>query len=393
MVKDNRKGYTLLFDPRAVLFMLHCHVTPQGVVDLDHIYKNPRPIFDSSFRPHPWCFAINDWTSKDTEPDLTFAGAELGFMVWLYNLRITYPSLEIYIADDDVSGAFRLIKYHPNCMALHTSMQSGYCVVNTGGTFGDNTSPSNFDPIGMARRQLAWHIWKFEPNVATRVREFLPQLQMAPNPTSEVAAGFRPAESDCINKGVLAPDGTRLPPPYNMHVDDAMYADVGHYLVHTISASVASLFDVLGAPTTPNVGSVLSTDKFEAWYNHERKLVGRRFNSRTLSVGMLPYKKVQLHGMLTEWASKTTFDLLEISRLLGTLENHTKFVRWARCWYFSFQNAVRRALFARFQILQRRFSKGDQETHFRHELPPGLYPRIQSLVSRERARVLWSTRQ
>jgi hypothetical protein len=40
---------------------------------------------------------------------LTFAGAELGFMVWLYNLRITYPLLEIYIADDDISGAFRLM--------------------------------------------------------------------------------------------------------------------------------------------------------------------------------------------------------------------------------------------------------------------------------------------
>jgi hypothetical protein len=57
------------------------------------------------------------WTHKDNEPPLTFAGAELGFMIWLYNLRITYPSLEIYIADDDISGAFRLMRYHPNCMA------------------------------------------------------------------------------------------------------------------------------------------------------------------------------------------------------------------------------------------------------------------------------------
>ena len=30
MVKDNRKGFTLLLDPRAVLFMLDCHLTPPG---------------------------------------------------------------------------------------------------------------------------------------------------------------------------------------------------------------------------------------------------------------------------------------------------------------------------------------------------------------------------
>ena len=138
--------------------MPNCHLTPQGVVDLNTIYKNPRPIFDSSFRPYPWCFAINDWTSKDTEPPLTFSKAEMNFMIWLYNLRITYPWLEIYIADDDVSGAFRLMKYHPNLTAMHTSMQCGYAVVNTGGTISDNTSPSNVDPIGLARRQLAWYL-------------------------------------------------------------------------------------------------------------------------------------------------------------------------------------------------------------------------------------------
>jgi hypothetical protein len=114
-------------------------MTPQGLVDLNTPYKNPRPIFDSSFCPHPWCFSINDWTHKDNEPELTFAGAELGFMIWLYNLRITYPDLEIYNADDNVSGAFRLMKYHPNCMAMHTFIQGFFGVVNTGGTFGDNT--------------------------------------------------------------------------------------------------------------------------------------------------------------------------------------------------------------------------------------------------------------
>ena len=41
LVKDNRKGYTILFDQRLIQFLLHCHVTPQGIVDLHTIHKNP----------------------------------------------------------------------------------------------------------------------------------------------------------------------------------------------------------------------------------------------------------------------------------------------------------------------------------------------------------------
>jgi len=118
MVKDSRKGFTLLLDQRA---MLHCHLAPQGVVDLNAPHGSPRPIFDSSFRHEPWCWAISDWTSPDNEPPLAFSTAEMEFMVWLCNLRITCPADEICLADDDISGAFRLMKCHPNLVPMHSS--------------------------------------------------------------------------------------------------------------------------------------------------------------------------------------------------------------------------------------------------------------------------------
>lgn len=108
LVKDSRKGLTLALDKQAILFVLHCHLAPQGIVDSNTEHKNPWLIFDSSFRPNPWSFSVNDWTSKDNEPELTFPGAEMGFMVWSCSLRISHPDQEISIADDDVSGAFRL---------------------------------------------------------------------------------------------------------------------------------------------------------------------------------------------------------------------------------------------------------------------------------------------
>ena len=393
MVKDSRKGFTLLLDQRAILLMLHCHLTPQGVVDLNTPYKSPRPIFDSSFRPEPWCWAINDWTSPDNEPPLTFSTAEMEFMVWLYNLRVTYPISEIYLADDDISGAFRLMKYHPNLVPMHSSQQCGYCVVNTGGTFGDNTNPSNFDPLGLGRRQLAFYLWSSAADAAATITPYLPSLNLAPEPTPDEVATFRPADADAINPGVLSPDGARKPPPYNMHVDDALYADVGIHIIHSICVSILALFWLLGFPTNPLVPSPLSVDKFESFYNHQRKMVGRRFNSRTLSVGLLDYKLDQLRTTLQEWTAKPSFDLLEIATLLGVLENHTRYARWARCWFFSLQNGVRVILHGRYKIISRIFDRSGRTATLRRQLPGSLVSHLHSILARDKAQLLWATKQ
>jgi len=393
MVKDARKGFTLLLDERATLLMLHSHLTPQGVVDLNNLHKSPRPIFDSSFRPEPWCWAINDWTSPDNKPPLTFSTAELEFMVWLYNLRVTYPDLEIYLADDDISGAFRLMKCHPNLVSMHSSRQCGCCVVNNGGTFGDNTNPSNFNPLELGQRQLTHYLWMAAASAVATITPYLPALNLAPLPTSTDVAAFRSADRDSTIPGVLSDDGSRKPPPYNMHVDDALYADAGTHIVHTICVSILALFWLLGFPTNPLAPSPLSVDKFESFYNHQQKMVGRKFNSRTLSMGLLDYKLDQLQVLLREWLEKPSFDLLEVTTLLGILENHARYARWASCWFFTLHNAVRFILHGRFKIVNRIFNRRGRTATLRRQLPPSLASQLHAILARNKAQLLWSTKQ
>ena len=64
-----------------------------------------------------------------------------------------------------------------------------------------------------------------------------------------------------------------------------------------------------------------------------------------------PYKRDQLLQLLTDWSTKTCFELTEIAQLLGVLENHTRYACWSWCWYFSLQNAVRHALEAHYHIV------------------------------------------
>ena len=393
LVKDNKKSYTILFDEAFAPFVLNGHTTPQGLVDLLSLFKNPRPIFDSSFRPFLWCFAINDWTHKRHEPPLTFMNAEMVFMIWLYNLRITYPWLEILTADDDVSGAFRHDKYHPDTVGMHMSIQCGYAVLNTGSTFSDNTSPSNFDPVALARRYLSQFLWLHDAQVIERTTPHLPPIQMAPEPTPTEVSRFVQADPDTLNPGVLFPDGSRRPPPYPMHVDDNMYADIPEYFPRTVAASVAGLFDVLGWPCPAIVPTPLSMDKLENFYNHERKAVGRRFNSRTLSVGLLPHKVASLRTLLQEWLSMDKFDLTQLAHLLGTLDNHTRYARWARCWYFTLVNSSRDHLNHRYYAWHRVDAKRNTTTRKQSlELPSHLADRLTSLLAKEKAAFLWSKR-
>ena len=88
-------------------------------MDLLNAWKNSRPIFDSTFRPDPFAFAINDWCKKESEGGVTFMGSFLRVLIWVWNLRVSYPNLRIFIGDDDVTNAFRLIKHNPAAVSMN----------------------------------------------------------------------------------------------------------------------------------------------------------------------------------------------------------------------------------------------------------------------------------
>ena len=155
-VKDFKRGNTILVDPELAPFIPHMHVTPQGIVDIDNPYKPPRPIFDSTFRPCPSSMAINDWIDPKYEGIITFIHSIQRIATAIWNLRISYPNQPLYIGDDDVSNAFRLVKLHPSVVGMHgfragNKKKKKYLGFCTGMTFGDNCSPANFEAfaIGM----------------------------------------------------------------------------------------------------------------------------------------------------------------------------------------------------------------------------------------------------
>ena len=392
LLKDSKRGYCIVLDQRMARFTLNCHLTPNGLVDANHPHKNPRPIFDGTFRPEPWCSGINDWTTTKTEPPVNFATAFSNYLRWVYNARITYPSEELYLGDDDISGAFRHQNYHPNLVGMHACVVAGFLSCATGMTFGDNTSSANFDPIAEARKELARYLWS-QPDTVSKAAAHLPAIELATPPTSAEVDCFTNAEADSLNKGILDTSGSRLPPQFDHHVDDNIYCDVAAHMAQTVSASALALWHILGFPDPLRGPNPLSLEKFDGRYTHQRKTLGHLIDSRTLTVSVLPEKRATMAALLQDWlGNRVEFTLREISSLHGSLESMTRHIAWMRPLFFAIQNAIRNELSKRYYVLKRTYAKTGRADRIRAKLPPALLDRLSTLIARDKASLLWSSR-
>ena len=388
IVKQSKRGLTLILDPALVHFTLNTHLTPQGLVDILHHRRKPRPVSDSSFRPWPGAFAINDWTSKANEPKLHFADSFQQFCIWMWNLAISYPNHDRYTGDDDVQCAFPRVKYNPNLVAMHSALSHDTLIMHTGLTFGDNTSPSSWEPFARARQQLAQKLWH-EEDIIERAAPYMPNITFEQPATPEERKAFAVAVPDSKNKGVFDKNGNRLSPRYNHHVDDNMYGDIPDLIPRSAAASVISLYEIMGYPDG-RIPDPISWEKFGSAYGHIRRVVGWDFNTRSLTFTLPDDKRTSIVALLDEWKQKSHCTIVEAAMLHGTLADASRANRQGRTLFFAFQNALRRAIQLRFNQVRGYYSRQGKQNKFKAQLPKHLHHRIDAMIARDMAALLWS---
>ncbi|KAG7371816.1 hypothetical protein IV203_017958 [Nitzschia inconspicua] len=155
---------------------------------------------------------LNDWTNKSCDPRVVFPGSFFRLLSWIWYLRITYLNRKILLGDNDITGAFRLIKYNPWMVSLHGFVVDGYLGFATGQTFGDTASPGNFEIPAIARQQYAPYLWLHkQEEVLHRARHFIAKMSFPDEATFRDNGSFSSANVDSCNYGVLFPDGSRRP--------------------------------------------------------------------------------------------------------------------------------------------------------------------------------------
>ena len=155
MHKENKYCYAMAFPSWIARFVPNMHLTPQGLVVKPG--KNDRLIFDASIKLEWDSYNINMATDNSTAPKIYYGDKFRMHLQRIWNLRISFPLLDIYLWDDDVSGAFRQGKYNPEVAAAFCFIIFGILWLPCGQTFGGNTSPHCYEPLANAREYLAKH--------------------------------------------------------------------------------------------------------------------------------------------------------------------------------------------------------------------------------------------
>jgi len=81
----------------------------------------------------------------DDGPPIYYGTALMCHLTRIWNLRISYADDEIFLWDDDVAGAFQLIKYTPEIAQAFSTIVHNTLWIPSGQVSECNTSTQNFD--------------------------------------------------------------------------------------------------------------------------------------------------------------------------------------------------------------------------------------------------------
>jgi hypothetical protein len=385
LIKESKRGYVILASNLLSMFTYNCHVTPYGVAVKPG--KKDRPFSDASYRPSDWATGVNDWTNKDDDLPVEFQLSERRFFRELYNYRISFPDQELYLCDDDIQGAFKWLLYNPNLVGMHAFLVGNHMGFNTSQTFGGTTSPANFEYVARARKYVARHLYN-QPDIVTQAAPYVPTLETAPPPSPMEVNQFAQAHVDSKNPGKITMDEPIPTPEYNPYVDDTMYCSTAPNLLRAVSASILSIYTILGTPNDLTIDA-LSREKLSTLYTHQRRVLGKIIDSRRLMVILPDDKRSSIIELFYKWMHMRTFLILEGAQLIGTLDNISTMCRWGRTQYFAILNTFRKIVTARYQILRRHMVKSKNTRLLKARLPPNLAKRFHSIFACKMAAALW----
>jgi len=204
----------------------------------------------TSFRPHPGIHPINTLVNAAlTEPEIGYGTTLYQHCQYIWRIAMTFPNCIIDSYDDDVSGAFPQLVFHPDISRANVSIYNNTMIVAIALHFGSNFGPASWEPIAQARCFLAQ--WLFL-NCTYQIKLNQEALELFDLPSDcskdEDRCQVVPVE-DLFNKKVTNDKGIFIP-EFRMFVDDLLSA-IARHINKTellIASSIEAVYLLLGFP-------------------------------------------------------------------------------------------------------------------------------------------------
>ena len=145
-------------------------------------------------------------------------------LIRIWNLRITYPFLDIVLHANDVKSCFRQLKHHPDMMGAFSYILGEFLFLQCGLTFGSDLGPASWEVIRRIAEQLAEAFFD-DKSLRQKHRKYLDQLRWDWSLGCS-QSGFCPEKACGQNKGILDKDGKPVNTPHDFFVDDDLYSGI-----------------------------------------------------------------------------------------------------------------------------------------------------------------------
>jgi len=342
--KEDKHNFVMHFPAWIARFVYNLHLSPEGILVKPN--KNDRIVFDASFKINYNSLSLNtSWTHAWEEPPIRYGTALLRHLIRIWNLRITYADDDILLWDDDVAGAFRLIKYNPEIAQAFSAIVQKTLWIPTGQVFGGNTSAQNFEGLALAREHLAQHLSSNKhSHLLLKHKKLLDLIKYSP--LSSTTTTYVNAVPDSLNKGVLGKNSLPINTPHNMFVDDNVIAEIRPRMRQAQAASAESLFRIAGFPNPVLRRSPLSMDKYyAATCSFFKKQLGYLIDTRKMYVSFSTEKFEAMFQVLNDWHKKRkSYTIKQAARLAGSLEFFASVTPWIRFITTSLKHSIVLAL-------------------------------------------------
>ncbi|GKY92329.1 hypothetical protein MPSEU_000204000 [Mayamaea pseudoterrestris] len=213
----------------------------------------------------------------------------------IYNMRLDHPTEEIYFAADDISAAFRWVKYHPDIGPAFASVLCQYLVIPVGMIFGARNAPSFYMILAELRGLIASVL-----DVGDTRTELSDSIVLSAAPTADICQTFTPAVRDKYNTGMtdlLGPDRRFAPASF---VDDQAVPGTAATILAAIRNSVVAAQLVFGQPNPEFRTPCINPRKWKVSVTFHLRYIGFDWDTRKLQLAWPTDKQEKLAVMIDQ---------------------------------------------------------------------------------------------
>lgn len=260
---------------------------------------------------------------EDENPTIYYGTAFIRYLIWIWNLRITYPNEDILQIADDISAAFHRILYHPDLAPAFATVWKQFLIIPVSAIFGSRSSPGNY----MWKGELRSHYANFMEVPAEAFQEpLITRLRLPPPPSADEISRFQHAVPDSKNPGIrFSARGV----PERRHpsfVDDTGVAHVRSHFLTAVAASVHAAYVMFGHPLDdPMRPPCINPIKWKEDVLHTLEFLGYHIDTRTMTVSWPLAKRSKLRlfldMLLGDADTRSRSTPHGVSRVLGLIRH------------------------------------------------------------------------